>query len=238
MNAWLVTTRKRTYGSVGVIIMSVGLLVGCSNNTQKEANEQPLGNNAADSQVEEGEIQFDIHPQEYHRYLLAKHTTAEYLLRMIREQGELPGTTETELHRFRMATLGDWFILEVDSTLSFYNYHNLSTWFYGYEEDPDIPELSLGYVTHRTDQQKDFIFYTDPGNPNGDTQIGSFRDNQFFFVRLPDAFLPYGNLTILTDYESNWEEIMAFVQEEELDLGRIESLTWEEYEIPYQIWRE
>ena len=172
-----------------------------------------------------------IKSEDYIRVILTKSTTESYILKGIKEYGELSGNEEYKIYSFEISEYGDWKIIKVDQSVSFYVYHNLVGWLSGYEESTAIPELSFGYSKNKTDSQEDYLFYLDPENEYGDTQIGTFRNEKSFSIYLPEAYEEYGNLTIKKEIQVSIKENLDYISEQGFNISDIESLTYTEHKI-------
>ena len=168
---------------------------------------------------------------DFSRYIFSKHTSEDYLLSMVKEYGELSGNEEFKLHNFWLGKIGDWHVIKVGESVNFYTYHNLVGWFTGYEENPDIPEYSIGYSKSKLDSKDDYIFYLDPNIEAGDTEVGAFENGKSFFIYLPDAYEPTGNLTVTNDLQVSLIETVEFLATNGFDIKSIESLEFTEHQI-------
>jgi hypothetical protein len=173
----------------------------------------------------------NIKSEDYSRFILTKSTNESYILKGIKEYGELSGNEEYKIYNFGIAEYGDWKIIKVDLSISFYVYHNLVGWLSGYEENTAIPELSIGFSKNKTDSQEDYLFFLDPENEYGDTQIGTFRNGKSFSIYLPEAYEEYGNLTISNEIQVSMKENMDYISEQGLNISDIESLKYTEHKI-------
>jgi hypothetical protein len=172
-----------------------------------------------------------IKSEDYNRFILTKSTTESYILKGIKEYGELSGNEEYKIYSFGIAEYEDWKIIKVDQYISFYVYHNLVGWLSGYEENKAIPELSIGFSKNKTDSQEDYLFYLDPENEYGDTQIGTFRNEKSFSIYLPEAYEEYGNLTISNEIQVSMKEKTDYIIEQGLNISDIGSLKYTEHKI-------
>jgi len=172
-----------------------------------------------------------IKSEDYNRFILTKSTTESYILKGIKEYGELSGNEEYKIYNFGIAEYGDWKIIKVEQSVSFYVYHNLVGWLSGYEENTAIPELSIGFSKNKTDSQEDYLFYLDPENEYGDTQIGTFRNGKSFSVYLPEAYEEYGNLTIKNEIHISMKENMDYISEQGFNISDIDSMKYTEHKI-------
>lgn len=209
-----------TYLIIGVIVVAVIFF----------ATKMFAGNSANTDTPYSGSIE-KIDKANYTRYLIARKTSIEYLTGMIREYGALQDTDDMMDFVFKIATAGDWFVIEVDPGVTFYVYHNLASWFYGYEEKSDIPDISIGFAQHKMDDEKTYYFYLDPSIKWGDTSIGRFNDGRAFFIYLPEAYEEYGNLSVSDDVEVP-VPVTPFLKEKGFDLKSIPSLDFEQVTIP------
>tara|TARA_R110002126_G_scaffold290420_1_gene447319 strand:- start:7 stop:402 length:396 start_codon:yes stop_codon:yes gene_type:complete len=64
-----------------------------------------------------------IKSEDYSRFILTKRTTESYILKGIKEYGELSGNEEYKIYNFGIAEYGDWQIIKVEQSVSFYVYH-------------------------------------------------------------------------------------------------------------------
>ncbi|NMH88062.1 hypothetical protein [Flavivirga algicola] len=172
-----------------------------------------------------------IKSEDYNRFILTKSTTESYILKGIKEYGELSGNEEYKIYNFGIAEYGNWKIIIVDKSISFYVYHNLVGWLSGYEENRAIPELSIGFSKNKTDSQEDYLFFLDPENEYGDTQIGTFRNGESFSIYLPESYEKYGNLTIKKEIQVSMKENVDYISEQGFNISDIESLKYTEHKI-------
>ena len=172
-----------------------------------------------------------IKSEDYDRFILTKSTTESYIINGIKEYGELSGNEEYKIYNFKIANYGDWKIIKVSQSISFYVYHNLVGWLSGYEENTAIPELSIGFSKNKTDTQEDYLFFLDPENEYGDTQIGTFRNGKSFSIYLPEAYEAYGNLTIKKDIQVSMRKNEDYIFEHGFNISDIESLKYSEHKI-------
>ena len=172
-----------------------------------------------------------IKSEDYSRYILTKSTTENYILKGIKEYGELSGNEEFNVYNFEIAEYGNWKIIKVDPSISFYVYHNLVGWLSGYEESTEIPELSIGFSKNKTDSQEDYLFFLDPENEYGDTQIGTFKNGKSFSIYLPEAYEEYGNLTIKKEIQVSMKENVDYLSEKGFDISDIETLKYTVHKI-------
>jgi len=172
-----------------------------------------------------------INSEKYNRFILAKNTTESYITKGIKEYGELSGNEEFKIYNFGIAQHGDWKIIKVEESVSFYVYHNLVGWLTGYEKNTAIPELSIGFSKNKTDSQEDYLFFLDPENEYGDTQIGTFRNGKSFSIYLPEAYEEYGNLTIKNEIQVSMKENTDYISEQGFNISDIDSLKYTEHKI-------
>nr|WP_321231067.1 hypothetical protein [uncultured Psychroserpens sp.] len=172
-----------------------------------------------------------INSEDYNRFILTKSTTESYILKGIKEYGELSGNEEYKIYNFGIAEYGDWKIIKVDQSVSFYVYHNLVGWLSGYEENSAIPELSIGFSKNKIDSQEDYLFYLDPENEYGDTQIGTFKNGKSFSIYLPEAYEEFGNLTIRNEIQVSMKENIDYISEQGFNISDIDSLKFTEHKI-------
>ncbi len=184
------------------------------------------------SKEDSSSIPVKIISKQYNRYILLNNTTDNYIVKGIKEHLELSGDNDAfKDYVFEMAKRGDWFVIKISQSDSFYVYHNLVGWLTGYEETEAIPEHTIGFSVNITDSQKDYLFFLDPHNFNGDTQIGAFRNGEAFAIYLPEAYEEHGNLTIKKGIELSFEEKVNDISNLGLDVSDIESLEFEECKI-------
>lgn len=174
---------------------------------------------------------FEIKSNQYDRFILTKNTTKSYLIKGINDYGELSGNKEYEIYNFGIAEHGDWKIIKIDHFISFYVYHNLAGWLTSYEDSSDIPELTFGFSKSKMDSTEDYIFFLDPYNSNGDTQVGAFRYGESFAIYLPEAYEEHGNLTIKKGIKVSLKERMNYILEQGFNISEINSLNYIEHKI-------
>ncbi len=227
------------YIIIGVIAIVIILILFNQFGGKKENNVISQSTNSFETKDNTSEkeksnlgTQKKIKSEDYSRYILTKSTTESYILKGIKEYGELSGNEEYKIYNFGIAAeYGDWKIIKVDSSISFYVYHNLVGWLSGYEENTAIPELSIGFSKNKTDSQEDYLFFLDPENEYGDTQIGTFRNGKSFSIYLPEAYEEYGNLTIKKEIQVSMKENVDYISEQGFNISDIESLKYTEHRI-------
>lgn len=226
------------YIILGVIAIVITLILFNQFGGKKENNVINQGANSFETKDSSSEEEKSTHgilkkikSEDYRRYILTKSTTESYILKGIKEYGELSGNEEYEIHNFGIAEYEDWKIIKVDPAISFYVYHNLVGWLSGYEENTAIPELSIGFSKNETDSQEDYLFFLDPENEYGDTQIGTFRNEKSFSIYLPEAYEEYGNLTIKKEIQVSMKENVDYISEQGFNISNIESLKYTEHKI-------
>lgn len=176
-------------------------------------------------------IHIKIKPNEYDRFILTKNTTESYITKGISEYGELSGNEEYKMHNFGIAQHGDWRIIKIDHSISFYVYHNLAGWLTGYEDSSEIPELTFGFSKSKVDSLNDYLFFLDPHNAYGDTQVGAFRYGNPFAIYLPEAYEEYGNLTTKKGIKVSLNERINYISAQGFNISEIESLEYLEHKI-------
>ena len=172
-----------------------------------------------------------INSKDYNRFILTKNTTENYITNAIREFGELSGNVEYNIYNFGITEEGDWKIIKIDEAINFYVYHNLVGWLNGYEENYEIPELSIGFAKSKTDSQQDYLFFLDPENNFGDTQIGAFKNGKSFSIYLPDAYEEYGNLTVKSNIKFSMKDYINFISKNGFDIDKLMSLNFTSHKI-------
>ena len=204
---------------ISTILLSI--MIGCGGNRQS-GNMQSMSYS--------GNL-YEIQNNEYNRMILAKKTTEEYLIQMISEFGAISGNEEFQIHSFWVGKSGDWHIIKVGETIDFWTYHNLVGWLKGYEVNPNIPEYTFGFACNKIDTTLDYIFYLDPDNEVGDTEIGTFINGKSFFISLPEAYEELGNLTITEDFQLSWNEIVDFISKNGFNISEVDLLDYNEHKI-------
>lgn len=226
------------YIIIGVI--TIVIIFVLYNQFGKKNENKILNQSASDLETKDNQLEQEklilgtlkkINSKEYNRFILTKKTTENYITKGIKEYGELSGNDEYKIYNFRIAQHGEWNIIKVEESISFYVYHNLVGWLTGYEENPNIPELSIGFSKNKTNSQEDYLFFLDPKNDYGDTQIGAFRNGKSFSIYLPEAYEEYGNLTIKNEIQLSMKENIDFVAEQGFNISEIDSLKYTEHKI-------
>jgi len=213
-----------------VIIIISFILYNQFRNTKKIINFDSKNNLSKNEKKISKTIQ-KIKKEQYNRYILTKNTTENYILKMIKEYGELSGNIQFNIYNFDIAEYGEWIIIRIDENISFYVYHNLVDWLNGYEENPEMPKLSFGFAKNKTYTEKDYLFFLDPKNEYGDTQIGAFRNEKSFSIYLPEAYEIYGNLTINNEIKVSMKNKIKYIYEQGLNISDIDTLKYKEFKI-------
>lgn len=200
--------------------------------TESSVRKTNLRNNESNTNSTElPKVSKKIHSEKYDRFILTKNTTEEYILSMIKEFGEISGNEEYQIHSFGIAKFGDWILIKIGPSVSFYEYHNLIVWLLGYEEIPEIPELSIGFAKSKTDIGQNYICHVDAENEHGDTMIGAFHNGKSFSIYLPEAYEEHGNLTISDNVKSSMEENIDSISKEGFNISKLMSVTYIEHKI-------
>lgn len=220
---------------VVVVILFVIFQRMNKNTSPKQTDHQKAKTGSMERQTEQvtpySGVLLKVQKEDYNRFILAKNTSEDYLLRMIKEYGEFTGNEEFKIHSFWLGKTKNWHIIKVSESIDFYTYHNLVGWFTGYEENPAIPEYYIGYSKSKSDSKNDYIFYLDPNIEACDTEIGAFENGKSFFIYLPEAYEPTGNLTVTNDFQVSLSETVEFLTTNEFDIKSIESLEFTEHQI-------
>lgn len=173
----------------------------------------------------------DINQRHYQRILLVKGSNLSYLTDMITEFGSLSGNTQFEEHVFRIAQKGDWHVIVFDERSSFFFYHNLVGWLYGYEDNMNVPGYLVGYAIHKFNQQRSYLFYLDPNISAGDTAIGALESGESFFIYFPDSYHENGNMAITTDVQVSMTDNKKRLSEYGFELTDIGHLDYTDHRI-------
>jgi hypothetical protein len=75
------------------------------------------------------------------------------------------------------------------------------------------------------------LFFLDPENEYGDTQIGTFRSGKSFSIYLPEANEEFGNLTIRNEIQVSMKENIDYISEQGFNILDINSLEYTEHKI-------
>ena len=180
------------------------------------------------SRVDSNSILVEIESKQYDRFILIKNVIDNYLIKGVQEYSALSDYEGLTDQNIKVATYGDWTILKIDPIPSFYDYHNLACWLSGFDESLESPELTIGYSKNTIKSEKDYLFFLDPHNAYGDTQVGAFRSEQTFAIYLPEAYELHGNLTIKKGIKVSFSNKMRSISAKGLDISSIESLNFEE----------
>jgi hypothetical protein len=230
--------KKMKYTIVAIVVIGNSLVIYQQFN--KKSSKKHVDQSKANTEVLAIQVEqltpysgtlFKVQNEAYNRFIFAKKTSTDYLLEMIKEYGELSGNEEFRMHSFWIAEIGDWHVIKVGNSVNFYTYHNLVGWITGYEENPDIPEYSIGFSKSKPDSKDDYIFYLDPNINAEDVEIGAFKNGKSFFVYLPDAYEPLGNLTVTNDFHVSLSETVEVLFKNGFDITTLESLEYAEHQI-------
>jgi len=167
---------------------------------------------------------YPIQPGSYNRMILLKNTTEEQLVRRITEFGALYWTMHAQMHSFKIGRSGEWFVIKVADSVSFYTYHQLVAWL-------SSNEYAIGFANHKADPACDYIFYLDAARPFRDAEIGVFRNGASFFVFLPEANAVYGNLTLTGAFQLSWNDAIGGLLSNGHDISRNDMLCYTDYTI-------
>ena len=173
----------------------------------------------------------DINSRHYQRILLVQNTSVDYLLGMLREFGSLSASNTYDDHLVRIAQHGNWHVLVFDEKASFFYYHNLVGWLFGYEDGPNVPKNVTGYSIHKFNQQRSYLFYLDPKTASGDTAVGTLESGESFFIYFPESHHEMGNLAITADVNVSMPENKRYLSDNGMDLTVIGNLVYQEHPV-------
>ena len=143
---------------------------------------------------------YPINISEYSKFIIIKDSSEEYMLDYIKEYGELNSgdkkSYEFKYHFVEGKDNSNYIIIKCPDHMDFYNYHNLSAWFYGYGKYKDMPQLSAVVSFNKENEEENYYAYLDPNNSYGDTLIGVFDNGTRFFQYLPEGFKENGNIVV------------------------------------------
>jgi len=167
---------------------------------------------------------YPIQPGSYDRMILLKNTTEEYLVSRITEFGAQYWSTHSLMHNFRIGRSGNWLVIKVADSVSFYSYHQLVAWL-------SENEYAMGFAHNKTDPTCDYIFYLDAARPFRDAAIGVFRNGTSFFIYLPEANNVLGNLTLTSAFKLSWNDASGMLLSGGYDTSRTDMLGYTDYAI-------
>jgi len=168
---------------------------------------------------------YPIQPGSYDRMILLKNTTEEYLVSRITEFGAQYWAVHAMMHNFKIGRSGEWFVIKVADSVSFYSYHHLVAWLSG-------TEFAMGFAHNKMDPACDYIFYLDGNRPFRDSAIGVFRNGTSFFIFLPEANNNVlGNLTLTGAFQLSWNDVSGMLFSGGYDTSRTDMLGYTDYTI-------
>jgi len=165
-----------------------------------------------------------IQPGYYDRMILMKGVPLDFILQKITEFGRQSFPIRAQQHSFQVGQFGDWQIIRVGDSVSFYNYHQLVGWLSGSGQ-------TMGFAKHKMDPTCDFVFFLDPNRPYRDSEIGVFRNGATFFVYLPQANEVSGNITISSAVRLAWNDIVGGLYNDGIDISRYDQIGYANYMI-------
>lgn len=169
----------------------------------------------------------EIISEDYNRWILLHKTTDPQVTESIRKYLEVQGILKDTLI-FGISEQDDWVIVDLDPSLNFYDYHNLTNWFQHSDPNSNGPKHIFGYARHKRDSLESYLFYADLEIKNGDTQIGSFKKGDSFFVYLPEAYDKLGNLKVTKQIDISMNEKLESIRSQGLDLSDFHSIIFTE----------
>ena len=207
----------------GVVIIVLSLLiVGCSDKNEglstQDIIEYAEGYESDSLNPEtpySGEI-FPIETDEYRRYLVIESVQEEEIKRNLAEYANLTQGDYVGDRSFIIFKSGDWSVVRFPGEVSFYDYHDLISWFSGYELD-GRSLLAFGMAVHETNSSLNYVFELDPDIEYGDTVIGSFENGNVFFIYTPGGYVEGGNLTLSEDVAYNSAKLDSIILENQLE---------------------
>jgi hypothetical protein len=169
-----------------------------------------------------GEL-FTIESDAYQRFILAENTTYEYMLSATSEYCALASEDNFTEHYFGFTKHKEWVIVLIPKSISFYTYHNLIGWFWGYGQDAPIPTEVYGVALHESDSLLNYYAELDQSSMYGDELIGGFQNGDCHHINTPEAFEEGGNIKLTAEVTCNYTEIKSLFKEMEYDLNRLPS---------------
>jgi len=169
------------------------------------------------------ENKYPININDYNKYIIIQNSTEEYIIKHFKEYSEICGGEKT-VHDFKYSFKNNITIIKCPQNINFYNYHNLSGWFMGYEENKESPDLTAVISLHKINNKEDYYATLDPENSYGDTMIGVFDNGKKFSQFLPEGFKAGGNINL---EDNNLEKLNVCDYLKIFDLTKEELINFE-----------
>lgn len=165
------------------------------------------------------------------KYLILENTSLDYILKMIKQYGGLLGdTTNQAEYNFKIGQINQWFVIESDSSLGSYEYYNLQSWFYGFEENTETPSFTMGFYKGNKTDNKSYFFYTDLEKTASDVAVGVYSTNENFTIYLPEGYEEHA-LKINKEKALNFSEIKNELKNNGLDIAKLKEIEFKNYKI-------
>lgn len=169
---------------------------------------------------------------DYNRFIFVKNTTEDYIKSMTAEYGELAASDGNDFFaQFGILKDGDWYVIKVPDNINFYIYHNLVGWYFGYDDNPNIPDYSIGYAESKKADEKSYLFYLDPDNENGDTHIGVFKDDKNFTIYLPESYEERGNIMASKKVVVRFKDVENFLIDNNFTMPSKKEMKFENFNV-------
>ena len=163
------------------------------------------------------------------RYIILENTNLDYVVKMIQQYGEIIEDTTNQIeYNFKIGTINNWFIIEIDSLLDNYEYYNLPDWFYGFDANNNAPSFAIGYFKGNEIENKSYLFFTDLEKTACDAAVGVFSTNENFSIYLPEAYKD-SSLEINNDTSLIFFNIINELRNNNLDISKIIEIEFEKY---------
>lgn len=201
-----------------------------TNQNSDQTRRKRSGNNV-NKQNKNPEIHKEIKSSDYDRFILVRRTTMHHLNEQIKEFSSIFHNEEPIQHDFLIAEYANWKIVKVGAEMSFYEYHNLTCWFHGYDDNPENPEMSFSYAKSNIDPLESYLCHLDVNNKFGDTMIGAFAGGDSFYIYIPDAYDETGNLTISNKYHLSYAKTVDYIKLKGLDISAIDTCNFVHFKI-------
>ncbi len=215
---------KKSYQIFYIVILNL-LILGFSSCENSSTTEM-------DSKEPDSTKRIPVISTDYNRFIFVKNTTEDYLKSMTAEYGELAASDGNDFFaQFGILKNGDWYIIKVPDNINFYIYHNLVGWYYGYDNNPNIPDYSIGYAESKKKDKDSYLFYLDPDNINGDTHIGVFKDNKNFTIYLPESYEENGNLMANNKVVVRFKDVEKFLIDNDFKMPSTKEMKFENFEV-------
>ena len=142
---------------------------------------------------------FPIKMCDYIKFICSENTSTAYLKNKIEEYATICGGDKKK-YKFKIVPIKEskWVIICCPNKMDFYNYHNLTSWIWGREEETKTPSQTICVAINIKDARLSYYGTMDKSK-YGDRVVGRFQNGESFSIYLPESNKKEGNAKSYSD---------------------------------------